>query len=77
MTQAGYALLGLTAMTAMLVGVLTFALLRIAAGARDARRNLRTNNADALILSAALQEAVNKLKAQIIAGKIKPPKIVP
>ena len=64
MTQAGYALLGLTAMTAMLVGVLTFALLRIAAGARDARRNLRANSADALMLSAALQEAVQKLRAQ-------------
>ena len=64
MTQAGYALLGLTAMTAMLVGVLTFALLRIVAGARDARRNLRENSADALMLSAALQEAVTKLKAQ-------------
>jgi two-component system sensor histidine kinase PilS (NtrC family) len=63
-TQAGYALLGLTAMTAMLVGVLTFALLRIVAGARDARRNLRENSADALMLSAALQEAVTKLKAQ-------------
>ena len=64
MTQAGYALLGLTAMTAMLVGVLTFALLRIVAGARDARRNLRDSSADSLMLSAALQEAVNKLKAQ-------------
>jgi nitrogen fixation/metabolism regulation signal transduction histidine kinase len=63
-TQAGYALLGLTAITAMLVGVLTFALLRIAAGARDARRHLRANSADAHMMSAALQEAVNKLKAQ-------------
>ena len=63
MTQAGYALLGLTALTAMLVGVLTFALLRIVAGARDARRHLRDNSADAM-LSAALQEAVSKLKAQ-------------
>jgi len=64
MTQAGYALLGLTALTAMLVGVLTFALLRIVAGARDARRHLRENSTDALMLSAALQEAVSKLKAQ-------------
>ena len=64
MTQAGYALLGLTALTAMLVGVLTFALLRIVAGTRDARRHLRENSADALMLSAALQEAVSKLKAQ-------------
>src|SRR5690242_4614732 len=64
MTQAGYALLGLTALTAMLVAVLTFALLRIIAGARDARRHLRENGADSLMLSAALQEAVTKLKAQ-------------
>jgi len=64
MTQAGYALLGITAMTAMLVGVLTFALLRIIAGARDTKRHLGSNTADALMLSAALQEAVNKLKAQ-------------
>jgi len=64
MTQAGYALLGLTALTAMLVAVLTFALLRIVAGARDARRHLRENSADALMMSAALQEAVSKLKAQ-------------
>jgi nitrogen fixation/metabolism regulation signal transduction histidine kinase len=63
-TQAGYALLGLTALTAMLVGVLTFALLRIVAGARDARRHLRDSGADALMMSAALQEAVSKLKAQ-------------
>ena len=64
MTQAGYALLGLTALTAMLVGVLTFALLRIVAGARDARRHLGHNSADSLMMSAALQEAVSKLKAQ-------------
>jgi len=64
MTQAGYALLGITAMTAMLVGILTFALLRIIAGARDTKRHLGSNQADALILSVALQEAVNKLKAQ-------------
>lgn len=64
MTQAGYALLGMTALTAMLVGVLTFAVLRIMAGARDTKRHLSSGNADALMLSAALQEAVSKLKAQ-------------
>ena len=64
MSQAGYALLGLTAITAMLVGILTFALLRIVAGARDTKRHLRENSADSLMLSAALQEAVAKLKAQ-------------
>jgi len=63
-TQAGYALLGLTAITAMLVGILTFALMRIIAGARETKKHLSSNRADALMLSDALQEAVVKLKAQ-------------
>src|SRR5204862_3933033 len=63
-TQAGYALIGLTAIIAMLAGVMTFALLRVFAGARDTQRALRSGGADAAILSAALQEAVGKLKAQ-------------
>jgi signal transduction histidine kinase len=64
MTQFGYMLIGLTATIAMLVGVLTFAVLRIVAGARDTRRHLRGNSTDTALLSAALQEAVAKLKAQ-------------
>jgi PAS domain S-box-containing protein len=64
MTQEGYAFLGLTAMMAMLVAVLTFAFLRFAAGARDARRHLREPGGESAMLSAALQEAVTKLKAQ-------------
>ena len=65
MTQYGYALVGLTATIAMLVGVLTFAVLRVVAGARDTSRRLRdSSSADTAILSAALQDAVNRLKAQ-------------
>src|SRR5688572_14706653 len=64
MTQEGYAFLGLTAMVAMLVAVLTFSFLRFAAGARDARRHLRDGGGESALLSAALQEAVTKLKAQ-------------
>jgi hypothetical protein len=41
MSQYGYALLGLTAAVAVLVAVLTFAVLKFTAGARDARRRLR------------------------------------
>jgi signal transduction histidine kinase len=64
-TQFGYALIGLTALVAMIVGTLTFALLRLAAGARDARRHLRGGGApETAFLSAALQEAVGKLRAQ-------------
>jgi nitrogen fixation/metabolism regulation signal transduction histidine kinase len=64
MTQFGYALVGLTAIVAMLVGVMTYALLRIIAGARDTKRHLGENSPDTVLLSAALQEAVSKLKAQ-------------
>lgn len=64
MTQYGYALVGLTAIVAMLVGILTFAVLRFAAGARDATRHLRESGPDSMLLSVALQEAVTKLKAQ-------------
>src|SRR5687768_14175691 len=65
MTQEGYALIGLTAVVAMLVAIVTFALLRFAAGARDARRHLRKGGeSETALLSAALQEAVTKLKAQ-------------
>ncbi len=48
---------------AFLVGVLTFALLRFMAAARDTRGN-RSDGAENAFLTAALQEAVAKLKAQ-------------
>jgi signal transduction histidine kinase len=48
----------------MLVGTMTFAVLRVIAGARDAQRGLRDGGANVAMLSAALQEAVGKLKAQ-------------
>jgi len=65
LTPNGYALIGLTALVGGLVAVLTFALLRIGAAARDTRRNLRGESGmEAALLSAALQDAVTKLKAQ-------------
>jgi nitrogen fixation/metabolism regulation signal transduction histidine kinase len=64
MTQTGYAFLGLTAIVGGLVAILVFALLRFAAGARDARRNLKERGGDSPLLAVALQEAVAKLKAQ-------------
>src|SRR5436309_2716891 len=59
-----YAVLGLTAIVAFLVAVLTFAALRLAAAARDTRRGHREGGRENAMLSAALQEAVAKLKAQ-------------
>ena len=63
MTQQGYAFLGLTALVAGLAAVLVFAMLRFAAGARDARRSLSAGG-ESPLLAVALQEAVAKLKAQ-------------
>ena len=61
---SGYALIGLTAIVACLVAVLMFALLRFIAAAREATRGSRADGADIVMMSAALQEAVAKLKAQ-------------
>lgn len=64
MTPTTYTLLGLTAMVASLVGLLVFAVLRFAAAARDAKRQARGGGGEVVILSAALQDAVARLKAQ-------------
>jgi signal transduction histidine kinase len=65
MTQSGYAFIGLTAMVALLVAVLAFAVLRFFAAARDTRRHLREGGAaETALLSSALQDAVARLKAQ-------------
>ena len=62
-TPAGYSLLGLTALIGCLAAVLMFALLRFAAAAHDTRRT-RADGMEPAVLSAALQEAVVKLRAQ-------------
>ncbi len=64
MTQYGYTVLGLTAFLAVLVAVVAFALLRFASAARDTRRHLADGGGETMLLAAALQEAVSKLKAQ-------------
>ncbi len=63
MTPSGYALLGLTALVGALVAIVTFSVLRFAEAARSARRS-RSDHGELALLSAALQEAVTKLKAQ-------------
>src|SRR6266851_134716 len=63
-TPAGYSLLGLTALVGCLVAVVMFAVLRFFAAARDTRRDMRGSGSETALLSAALQEAVTKLKAQ-------------
>jgi PAS domain S-box-containing protein len=64
MNPTGLALLGLTAIVGMLVAVVTFAVLRFAAAARDAGRHSSEGRADSVLLASALEDAIGKLKAQ-------------
>ena len=64
LTPDAYALLGLTALLGALAGALMFAVLRLGVAARDTRRPLRRTGGDTALLSAALEDAVTKLKAQ-------------
>ena len=59
-----YALIGLTAMVAALIGVLVFAMLRFASAARESRLHLRENKTESAFVTAALHEALTKVKAQ-------------
>jgi signal transduction histidine kinase len=63
MTESGYALIGFTVTVAVLASIMTFAALRFFAAARAPRTHSRGGAAE-IALSAALQEAVAKLKAQ-------------
>jgi PAS domain S-box-containing protein len=63
-TQQAYAFIGLTAVVAGLVGVLVFAVLRFMAAARDSRRHMRESGMENSLLTAALDEAISRLKAQ-------------
>jgi signal transduction histidine kinase len=63
MTPTAYVLLGLTALVACLVAIVTFALLRFADAARKSRRR-RSDGGEMALMSAALHEAMAKLKAQ-------------
>ena len=62
MSQSGYALIGFTLTVAVLAAVMTFAILRFVAAARSTRSHSRSGAEVAL--SAALQDAVVKLRAQ-------------
>ena len=62
MNQYGYALLGLAAIMAMLVGVLMIALLKLASSARRTRGS--AGGDETTLLSSALQDAMTRLQAQ-------------
>jgi PAS domain S-box-containing protein len=60
----GYALLGLTVIVGVIAAIVAFALLRLGAAARDSRRALRDDAGNSPLLAAALQDAIQKLRAQ-------------
>ena len=64
MNTAVAAVVVLTAIVAALIGVLVFAMLRFSAAARDARANRREASTENAFVTAALHEALTKMKAQ-------------
>ncbi len=66
MTPAGQLFLGLNVIVTILVAVLTFAALKFLTAARSTRNRLKDSGSgmETALLSAALQDAVTKLKAQ-------------
>ncbi len=64
MSQSAYALVGLTALVAALVGVLAFALLRFVGALRDMRGQLREGNAERTFVAAALEDSMRRLREQ-------------
>ena len=64
MNQYGTVLIGMTAVMAVLLAVLVFALARFSAAARSAKRATSEDATHVALLSSALHDAVSKLKAQ-------------
>jgi signal transduction histidine kinase len=64
MTPAGQLFLGLTAIVTVLIAVLTFAVLKFFTAARNTRSRRSSGGMETAVLSAALQDAVTRLKAQ-------------
>ncbi len=64
MSQSAYALVGLTALVAGLVAVLVFAFLRFGSAVRDMKRQVGEGNAERAFVSAALEEAIGRLREQ-------------
>ncbi|HSC29999.1 MAG TPA: ATP-binding protein [Vicinamibacterales bacterium] len=69
MSQSAYIFLGLTAIVAALAAVLAFAVMKFFAAARAAARAARAEGAETAFMAAALEEAVQRLRAEEQATK--------
>jgi nitrogen fixation/metabolism regulation signal transduction histidine kinase len=63
MSAVSYAILGLSVLTGVLVAILMFAVLRFASAARHSRRS-PAETRESAVLASALEDAIQKLKAQ-------------
>jgi signal transduction histidine kinase len=64
MTRSAYAVIGLVVIVAGLVSLLVIAVMRFSAATRISRRSLNENRSETAFVTAALHEALTKLKAQ-------------
>ena len=64
LSPSAYTLVGLTALVAGLVTILVYAFVRFGAAIRDVRRQVREGNQERAFVSAALQDAIAKLREQ-------------
>jgi PAS domain S-box-containing protein len=64
MEVTGYAIVGLTGIIAALFCVLAFAVYRLVAGTRHARRSLGESRVETTLLATALEDAIRRLKDQ-------------
>jgi signal transduction histidine kinase len=60
----GYTLVGFSALIAVLIALLTYALLRFVSAARETRQRMREGGGESPLMAMALQDAIQKLRAQ-------------
>ncbi len=63
-SQSAYLLIALTAVVGGLVALLVFAMLRLGGAARDMRRRARESDTERAFVSAALEDAIKRLREQ-------------
>jgi signal transduction histidine kinase len=64
MSHSAYTLIGLTALTAALVGVMVFTVLRFTAAVRDMKGRLRKEGAQPSFVASALEDSIHRLREQ-------------
>lgn len=71
MTQDGYLFLGLTAIVSALAAILMFAVMKIFSAARETAKDLRKDGAETAFMAAAMEDALQKLRDQERAMKLR------